>query len=75
MFPDFVGWDKIIATYGALSQRPPFKKWLHTTHKVKLTTPGRIEAVLAAMKAAGLHPVGDLTRKVNEILGYVTDPD
>jgi hypothetical protein len=73
VFPDFPGWSTVLARFSRLRGRPSFKPWLEQRFGVDLSNEGRIRTVLAHMGPGGHGPVGELTRKVNEILSCVDD--
>lgn len=76
IYPDFPGWRTVLTNFEHRRNRPPFKSWLHERFKVDLSHTGRIREVLDKMESGGHMPVGELTRKVNEILSHhsATEP-
>lgn len=51
--------------------RPRFKEWLNERFNVDLTHSGHIEQALDRMNDGAHRPVGELTRKVSEILSHL----
>lgn len=70
--PTFPGWSVVVARFEKRRTRPSFKPWLLEEFGVDLRDRRRIEAVLEKMEEGGHRPVGELTRKVNEILSCLS---
>lgn len=66
--PGFPGWSAVLQRFEARRTRPPFKSWMLEEFGTDLTHSGHIKTVLDAMRANSHAPVGELTRKVSEVL-------
>jgi len=72
MNPSFPGWAAVLQRFAARQSRPPFKPWLLEQFGTDLTHSGRIRDVLDVMAAGGHAPVGELTRKVTELVSALS---
>jgi hypothetical protein len=69
----FPGWGPVLERFTKIKKRPSFKPWLQKNYNVDFTTTGAVREVLEDMKARCLHPHGELTAVVNQIL-LASDP-
>lgn len=70
-YPTFPGWATVIREFTNRRTRPRFKEWLNERFNVDLTHSGHIEQALDRMNDGAHRPVGELTRKVSEILSHL----
>ncbi|HET9873163.1 MAG TPA: AAA family ATPase [Propionibacteriaceae bacterium] len=71
VYPDFPGWPAVLSSFESRTSRPTFKPWLQEQFGVDLIDTYRIESVLDCMVVNNHHPVGELTRRVKEIVSHV----
>ena len=73
-YPHFPGWSLVLRDFKDRRSRPKFKDWLRDRFDTDLTQSRHIEQVLDHMHDRGHQPVGELSRKVSEILSHLPGP-